>query len=196
MPSSYAKVQKHVSKKKGSKINALHENSRDSQRLRRAVGRDDKISRAAAVREKANEGFRKYDRKRSTYIVLNPITVLRILFFQDHIPQPIAPLPEAEIHALIVEYLKREDEALAALKAERRPGRPMSTRQQVLEQLQATEQKEYEAGYWMPDMTDENNLKQLEAWKGNWGGLGQVKFVRVEKNGVIKESAFPPKGAA
>ncbi|KAK8222065.1 translation machinery-associated protein 16 [Zalaria obscura] len=179
MPSSYAKVQKHVSKKKGSKINALHENSRDSQRLRRAVGRDDKISRAAAVREKANEGF-----------------LLRILFFQDHIPQPIAPLPEAEIHALIVEYLKREDEALAALKAERRPGRPMSTRQQVLEQLQATEQKEYEAGYWMPDMTDENNLKQLEAWKGNWGGLGQVKFVRVEKNGVIKESAFPPKGAA
>jgi len=61
MPSSLNKVQKHISKKKGgAKKNALHENSRDAVRLRRAAGRDDKVARASAIREKQNDKFRTY----------------------------------------------------------------------------------------------------------------------------------------
>ena len=57
MPSKFAKVQKQVTKKKGAAL-ALHENSRDAIRLRRAMGRDDRVARLGAIREKANEHYR------------------------------------------------------------------------------------------------------------------------------------------
>jgi hypothetical protein len=58
MPSNrLGKVQKHIQKKKGRNA-ALHENSRDTKRLQSAAGRDDKLNRLAAVREKQNRPFR------------------------------------------------------------------------------------------------------------------------------------------
>lgn len=47
MPSkSFGKVQKQISKKRGGKPNALHQNSRDAKRLQRAGKRDDKLDEA------------------------------------------------------------------------------------------------------------------------------------------------------
>ena len=54
MAKSLAKVQKKISKKKR-KINSLHENSRDSQKLRRAGARAEKLERVSAARAKANQ---------------------------------------------------------------------------------------------------------------------------------------------
>ena len=54
MTKSLAKVQKKISKK-GVSITSLHENSRNSQRLRRASARDDKLARVSAARAKANK---------------------------------------------------------------------------------------------------------------------------------------------
>ena len=51
-----AKVHKHITKKKG-KTPQLHENSRDTQRLQRAAGRDDRLNRLAKVREIQNQPF-------------------------------------------------------------------------------------------------------------------------------------------
>ena len=56
MPKSLAKVQKKLSKKKG-KLNSLHENSRDAQKLRRASGREDKLAREATARGKQNQYY-------------------------------------------------------------------------------------------------------------------------------------------
>lgn len=50
------KVQKKLSKKRG-KLNALHENSRDSKILRRAGGREERLARLAAVTSKERQGF-------------------------------------------------------------------------------------------------------------------------------------------
>lgn len=58
MAKSLAKVQKKISKKKR-KINSLHENSRDSQKLRRAGARSEKLERVSAARAKANKPHRK-----------------------------------------------------------------------------------------------------------------------------------------
>ncbi|KEQ69191.1 hypothetical protein M436DRAFT_56909, partial [Aureobasidium namibiae CBS 147.97] len=123
-------------------------------------------------------------------------SVYRILFLQDEIPDPLRPLTDAEVHHAIEKYLHREDETLAALKAERRPGRPKSTKHNLLEQQQDQEQKEYESGFWIPDMRDEATLTKLRNWKGEWIALSPLSYVRVEKSGKINESAFPPKGAA
>ena len=58
MPSSVTKVTKQIKKKKPGKIGALHENSRDAKRLRRANARDDKLNRVATVRARKVTPFR------------------------------------------------------------------------------------------------------------------------------------------
>jgi translation machinery-associated protein 16 len=95
---------------------------------------------------------------------------------------------------MIEDYLGRDDEEVAKLRAERRPGRPPATRQTLLEQHQATEQGEYASGFWVPDLEDEANLEKLKAWNGEWANLAILKFARITKAGGKKGSSFPPKG--
>lgn len=179
MPSKLAKVQKHVAKKKGSKITSLHENSRDAKRLRRAGARDDRVARLSATRERNNKPW-----------------IDRIAFFQERLPETLHPIVMEEIQALISEHLARNDEEIDVLKAERRPGRPASNRQTMLEDLKKTEEREYDSGFWLPNLQDEETLVKLDQWKGDWIGLGILRFVRIDRAGVAKESQFPPRGAS
>ena len=179
MPSKLAKVQKHVAKKKGSKITSLHENSRDAKRLRRAGARDDRVARLSATKERSNKPWTD-----------------RIAFFQDRLPETLHPMVMEDIQALIPEYLARNDEEIDLLKAERRPGRPASNRQTLLEDLKKTEDREYDSGFWLPNLQDEETLIKLDRWKGGWIGLGILRFVRIDRAGVAKESQFPPRGAS
>jgi len=179
MPSKLAKVQKHVSKKKGAKINSLHENSRDARRLRKAGARDDRVVRLTAVREKANRQW-----------------LERIAFLQERLPATLHPLPTEQIRALVQEYLDRNNEELTQLKVERRSGRPASTRQTLLEQQLELETKEYVSGFWLPNLQDDETLIKLDAWKGDWLGLSNLRFVRVAPSGDVNESQFPPRGAS
>jgi translation machinery-associated protein 16 len=121
-------------------------------------------------------------------------TVLRIKSFQSYTTEHDSPLSISETQAMIEDYLGRDDEELLKLKAERRAGRPASTRQTLLEQARATEQGEYASGFWVPDLEDVDNLKTLKEWPGKWSGLATLKFARISKEGVKKESSFPPKG--
>lgn len=179
MPSKLNRVQKHVTKKKGAKINALHENSRDAQRLRRAGARDERVSKLTATREKQNRPW-----------------LDRVAFFQERLPETLHPLDLAQIKELVREFLSRHDAELAQLKAERRPGRPPSNRQSLLEQQIKQEALEFESGFWLPNLQDEETLVKLEAWRGEWFALAPVRFVRVAKDGGVKESQFPPRGAS
>lgn len=54
MPKGLSSVEKKITKKRG-KNSCLHENSRDSQRLRRATARADKLGRVASARAKADK---------------------------------------------------------------------------------------------------------------------------------------------
>lgn len=174
-----AKVQKHVSKKKGAKIHSLHENSRDAMRLRKAGARDDKIAREHKLRKGVNRQW-----------------VERVDFFQEQLPDTLHPIEQTETHSLIEQFLARHDEEMVQLKAERRAGRPASTRQNLLEQQIRHEHAEYESGFWIPNLEDVDTLQKLDSWDGRWLSLGQMKFVRAHKTGVVKESKFPPSGAS
>ena len=55
MAKSISKVQKAISKKKGSKANSLHENSRDFKKLRRAASRNEKLETRGKQRNVARE---------------------------------------------------------------------------------------------------------------------------------------------
>ncbi|CAA9965940.1 hypothetical protein CFE70_009332 [Pyrenophora teres f. teres 0-1] len=170
------KVTKKITKKKGKNPN-LHEGSRDTQRLQSAAQRDDKLNRLSKVREHQNRPY-----------------LLRIKSFQSYTTEHESPVSVPEIQAMIEDYLGRDDEEVAKLKAERRPGRPPSTRQTLLETNQKTEQDEYASGFWVPDLEDVMNLRKLKEWNGQWAQLATLKFARISKEGFKKESSFPPKG--
>lgn len=57
MAKALHKVQKQISKKRGGKPTSLHENSRDSQRLRAAGAREDKLAKLLAAATKANQVY-------------------------------------------------------------------------------------------------------------------------------------------
>lgn len=95
---------------------------------------------------------------------------------------------------MIEDYLGRDEEELSNIQAERRSGRPPSTRETLLKQIQATERGEYSSGFWVPDLEDMSNLEKLKSWNGEWSSLAVIKFIRVTKDGEKKESSFPPKG--
>ncbi|PVH92966.1 hypothetical protein DM02DRAFT_542511 [Periconia macrospinosa] len=171
------KVQKHVAKKKGKNVASLHENSRDTKRIQSAALRDQKLNRVTALREKQNKSY-----------------ILRIKSFQSYTAEHTTALPLATIQSMIEDYLGRDDDLLASLQSERRAGRPPSTRETQLQQQRATEQAEYASGFWVPDLENEETLKKLKDWDGRWSGLATMGFVRISKEGVKRESCFPPKG--
>lgn len=118
----------------------------------------------------------------------------RIEFFQTAADEHTSIFALPDIQLLIQQYIHRDDEELETLKAERRPGRPASTREDLLKQKQDAETGEYKSGFWVPDLEDALNLQVLKEWDGRWASLHKVKFVRIAIDGTKKESSFPPKG--
>jgi translation machinery-associated protein 16 len=58
----------------------------------------------------------------------------------------------------------------------------------------AVEDREYDAGFWIPDMQDDDNLAILKAWNGEWTALNTFKYIRLSRDGILQQSNFPPKG--
>ena len=168
-----------MKKKKGDKITSLHENSRDAQRLRRAGARDDRVARLSSIRDKMNKPW-----------------IDRVEFFQQRLPDTLHPLDIEYIQSLIKKYIERNDTEIDQLKAERRQGRPPSSRQTLFEQQRKTDEKEFESGFWLPNLQDEQTLVKLDEWQGDWVSLATFKFARVDSKGVLRESQFPPRGAS
>ena len=179
MPSKLNKIQKLVTKKKGNNSRALHENSRDALRLKKASTRDDRVNRKNKVQKGITEQW------------LN-----RISWFKEHLPDTLHPFDLPEFKAIVEEYLTHMDEEINALQAERRAGRHATTRQQLLELAKDNEKKEYKSGLWVPNLQDEQTLLKLDAWDHDWLSLSNMEFVRLDDEGVIKEAQFPPNKAA
>ncbi|RFU26201.1 hypothetical protein B7463_g10133, partial [Scytalidium lignicola] len=175
---SVEKARKKISKKKGD-ITTLHENSRDSQRLRRAQMRDNKLQRVGAARRKIDQPF-----------------IERARYFQEAIRKNNSqPLGLDVIQPLIESFVHKNDEEFNTLKKARRAGRPASTREDLLRMKIGAIEKEYENGFYLPNLTDTDNVTFLDRWEGAWSYLTTLKWVRISKQGVIQPcSSFPPKG--
>lgn len=103
MPKGLEKTRKKISKKKGN-ITALHENSRDSQRLRRAAMRDEKLQRVGAARKKVDQPHRRFTHVSHPFEYLLCI-VTRAAFFQECIRKNDSqPLDLAQVQKLIELY--------------------------------------------------------------------------------------------
>jgi translation machinery-associated protein 16 len=91
-------------------------------------------------------------------------------------------------------YIGRDGEELAALKAQRRPGRPPTSHEDQLRHRIEAEEKEFSSGFWIPDVRDDGGVRKLRAWNGDWSSLNTLKFARIVKDGGIRPSTFPPRG--
>lgn len=213
MARSFQKVHKHVNKKKGA-VEALHENSRDAKRLRRAGARDDRVSRVQATLARGRDLFGMLCQY-SIFLgncKLIWSTVERVAHFQQNLPEELAPLSDSDMMELVqkyaslsrspyagpltgmARYVYRSAPELEQLRSERRKGRPPTKREEALAQRTELDEKEFKTGFWMPDLSQMDVLKTLQVWNGEWGGLGAMKFIRMTSDGEKHPSKFPPKG--
>ena len=91
-------------------------------------------------------------------------------------------------------YIRRDDDEVLRLEKERRPGRPTSNCEDLLKQRITMEEREYQSGFWVPDIMDSENVVNLQGWNGDWGSLSPITFIRISKDGTKRSSSFPPKG--
>ncbi|KAI9370139.1 translation machinery-associated protein 16 [Aspergillus egyptiacus] len=176
MPKSLQKVQKHISKKRGV-VDALHENSRDAKLLRRAGIRDDRVARIATTLARGRQLY-----------------VDRIIYFRGAIAEGTVSLSDNDMLDLVTRYINRSVPEIEQLQSERRKGRPPSKREEALLQRTEAENKEFKTGFWMPDLSQEEVVRDLVRWNENWSSLSSMKFIRLTKDGGKQQSNFPPKG--
>lgn len=104
MPKSLEKTRKKIAKKKGN-ITALHENSRDSQRLRRAGMRDDKLIRVASARKKNDKPLSTAPAV-AVFLYLTDPSVVRAAYFKELVADNDSkPLELDAIHSAIKMYI-------------------------------------------------------------------------------------------
>ncbi|KAL9624245.1 MAG: hypothetical protein Q9160_001492 [Pyrenula sp. 1 TL-2023] len=177
MTKALHKVQKHISKKKGGKVTALHENSRDAKRLRQASAREEKLGKLVTATVRANQLY-----------------IDRIAWFQDRLDDDRSELGSSVgLQHCVERFINRHQEELEHLKAERRPGRPPSKQEERLQHRRDEEGKEIQSGFWAPDLANEQCIQNLKKWNGQWHALNTLTFVRITQDGQVKPSSFPPK---
>lgn len=157
------KVNKKVNKSNA----AIHVKGRNFKRLNRASLRQKKLEdrKAQHLEQKQNE--------------------LQIVkYFQEEVN--LATEKEVfgliEMKAYIENFLKRYDEELDQLKAERRKGRPPTTRQLLLEEKVKYDENIYETGIKIPDVSDAETVRILRSWNGTIGGASILKYIHVSKD--------------
>ena len=135
----------------------------------------------------------------------------RVEWFKSALQGSSGPLTEEELRLLTQRYIHvkilsctqlnkcssfidREDAELEEARQQRRPGRPKLKAEEQIMQRKDTEEREFKAGFWVPELRDEESRMKVERWSGDWAGLNTLAFVRIVRNGPVKPSSFPPKG--
>ncbi|PSR79851.1 translation machinery-associated protein 16 [Coniella lustricola] len=178
MPKTLEKTRKQVAKKRHGAIGALHEFSRDSKRLHKAQVRDERLEKLAAARKKQDKPL-----------------IARAKFFQQAIQENDSQVfDQARIQATISQFVQQYDEEYDTVKKTRRSGRPASAREDLLKLKVDALQKEHQNGFYIPDLSRQDNVDSLKRWEGSWTSLSTLSWVRVSKAGAVKPSTFPPSG--
>ncbi|KAK4124600.1 hypothetical protein N657DRAFT_633644 [Parathielavia appendiculata] len=178
MAKTLEKTRKQIAKKRNGTIDALHQKSRDSKRLHRAQVRDDRLEKIAEARRKKDQPL-----------------LARAAFFQTAVQDNgDKPLALEAIQAKINEFVHQHDEEYEEVKKSRRPGRPASTKEDLLRMKISALEKEQRDGFYLPDLTTEANVQLLSRFEGSWSYLTNLAWVKVSAAGHVKPSSFPPQG--
>lgn len=168
---SLSKVNRNLSKSKG----AMHIKGRKFKQLNRASLREKKLG----------------DRKLK-HLVQKEKDMGIIFFFQKLInDDDDFKIQETfnfeEMKAFTEIFLTRYDEELEDLNANRRPGRPLTNRHQILEEKAKHEKHVYLTGLRIPNLADKTTVQFLKLWNGTSGATTIMKFTEISK----EMEAFP-----
>jgi len=170
---SLRKVSKLIKQKK----TALHPNSRRAKKLAKATLRQEKITRQKI----------KHKLKKSN-------DLMALSFINEYINTDQLSSKEAftvdELKSMLKTFICRDDDELDQLKKERRPNRPPTKRQELLELRKDAEMKHFETGWKLPDLTDTKNVESFRKWKGDTGGLNTITLVEIR----LKDQFAPSVG--
>ncbi|KAK7528101.1 translation machinery-associated protein 16 [Phyllosticta citriasiana] len=182
MPKSLAKVSKKITNKRkhAGKASAMHEHSRDSKRLQRAAARDSRLARTLDSRSRQNMPY------------LERLAHIQDALASTHSTASALTLPA--MHDLVESCIARDAEELETLRAARRAGRPPTSREQLLLQRVDRENKEFDGGFYVPDLEDAETVDKVRAWDGEWVSCNSMRFVRLTRAGEKRDSAWPPNG--
>lgn len=99
----------------------------------------------------------------------------------------MSPLPHHSPTNTPTSCIHRDDEELDEMKARRGPGRPSSTKEDLLRLRIKQEEEEYKTGYKTPDLTNMANIGLLKNWDETLAGMNVIKFVRIRPDTVEKK---------
>lgn len=165
---SLSKIQKNL--KSGGKKVTVHPNGRKFKQLARGTLRENKI----AAKKRAHNERRSNELSRIKFIQ----DVINTDSFKDR-----ETFDHKEVAVFIQQFISRDDPELESLKKKRRPDRPPSNRQLILQQKRDSEFQEFEKGFLCPDLTDEKNVKFLRNWNQSFGLMSTLKLVRINSHG-------------
>lgn len=98
------------------------------------------------------------------------------------------------LHRAVEEYLAIKMKEASEVKAKRRPEKPTSTTEDMIMHALSAGIKEFESGFWIPDLFSTKNIELLLSWDGQWAGLNSIAFCRLSKDNTVRASKFPPTG--
>ncbi|KAJ7504461.1 hypothetical protein B0H11DRAFT_1982471 [Mycena galericulata] len=172
--------------KPAKKEKVFHPDSRKAGQLARNALRKGKLGNLRTKRTKKASGL--LDLYAFFHAVLPPV---------DDTSATADALTLPQLHAIAKAWVARNDAALAAEQAARRPGRPKSPREIRIEELRLREQETYRTGMELPDLTDAPTLAHFRKWDVRSIGYAHLlRFVRISsaRPEVIVLSRAPAAG--
>lgn len=109
------------------------------------------------------------------------------LLFYVHIQDRINEDSEKETFTVedmrnfVEEYVSRDDVELEQMETDRRPGRPLTSRQQLLQEKRKQDEHIFETGFRLPDVSDKLTVERLRKWNGTSGAVSAWKFTIITK---------------
>lgn len=167
---SLHKVSKKLSKQSSG---SLHVKGRKFKQLNRATERDSKLKlkKLRFAEQKNHE-----------------------LLFYLHIQKSISDLPQdtkftmEDMRQILEAHIGRDDEEIAEMEKERRPGRPMTNKHQIKIEKRKHEQHLFETGFKFPDLRDVETAQRVRNWNGTSGAVSGWKWTL-----ITKEASQPTK---
>lgn len=158
---SLSKVTKKIAKQPG----ALHAKGRKFKQINRATERDRRLKSQKL----------KHDEQKNHLLLF-------YLHFQETINeeyQSQETFSIAEIVEILNKWVTRDDEELAQIDKERRPGRSLTSKQQLLKEKRKHEDQLFDTGMRVPDLTNKDTVYHLRNWNGTSGSVSGWKFTIV-----------------
>ncbi|KAM9911830.1 hypothetical protein OXX69_003144 [Metschnikowia pulcherrima] len=158
---SLSKVSKKLAKQSSG---SLHVKGRKFKQLNRATEREYKIkARKAQFAEQKNHE----------------------LLYYLHLQETLNEQPEkasydlSEMRTIVDGYIRRNDEEITQMEQERRPGRPMTNRHQIMIEKRKHDRHLFKTGFRTPDLADVDTVRRLKNWNGTSGSSSAWKFILV-----------------